>query len=123
MKSQDETNGPLVPATLEEITAIDSVLYAYLSFLRGGVEPSKQRDEQIELTQKVRRRIRPMRTFQAGKVVQLTPQEAGTMRAAMVAFVELLRVMIPQSQDRDATMAFVESLLRRLSAETVPRND
>ncbi len=123
MNSQGDENGPLVPTTLQEIMTIDSILYAYLSFLRGGIEPSKQRDEQIELTRKIRRRIKPIRTFQAGKVVQLTPQEAGTMRAAMVAFVELLRAMIPQSPDRDSTIAYVESLRQRLSGEVVPPNN
>jgi len=97
---------PAIPLSMKDILTIDSALQGYLSYVRGAIPCSVQRDVRISKLQDLRTRLTalpdtgtPAITF----CIPLTFEDIETLNGALRGFISLVSTFILQSQERDET--------------------
>lgn len=96
--------------------ALMYVLEGYIAYTRRTMPPSKRRDEEINLLERVRRQLGPL---QYGQVVQvsiaLSLEEIAALEHALCIFITLTRKNVARSPQRDQTLAALDELRRALA--------
>jgi hypothetical protein len=93
-----------------------NVLEGYIGYTRRTVPPSKKRDEEISLLERVRRHLA---LLQCSKVVQVTIplslEELAALEHAMGVFVKLVRKNVARSQERDHALSCIDALRQAIA--------
>ena len=116
---------PLMPLSGSDLRAMVAIVTAYRTYLRHGVPPSPKRDRSIRLLQELERRLTPLVAAPQGQeehVIPLTMQEIQVLEEAMDGFVQVVRQLLPLSNQRDDLLHEIEGLRdylhRAFTAET-----
>ena len=102
---------PQVRVGLGDIQVLLSMLTGYLTYLRKAVLPSPRRETRIRMLEGLQRRLAalltsPRRTEETQ--FWLTRQETWALDEALSGFVQVVRVIIPASSERDETLREIE---------------
>ena len=95
---------PHVPLSGNDLRAMVAILTAYLTYPRHGVPPSPKRERDIRLLQGLERRLTLLVAAPQGqeeRVIPLTTQEIQVLEEAMDGFVQVVRQLVPPSNQRD----------------------
>lgn len=109
---------PQLTIGLNDLHVIDSILMAYLAYLRKGTPSSSERDNQIRISLGLRQRLAALFAISCQQVeipILLTVQELHTLEEAMDSFARLTRKLIPPSAQRDETLQQVKNFRRMLT--------
>lgn len=121
VQGKPHENIPTVQLSFNDISVIESAVMGYLSYLRGGVPPSRIRDTRIQLLQGVRSRLAKMLLHDTAETaIPLTCSEIQALHEALAGFARLVRQIVPPSQERDETLQVFERLRRDLALRLSP---
>src|SRR6266700_2832150 len=97
------------------LTAIDEAVKGYLSYLRGGVPPSHNRNLRIKRLQNLHLRLANV-PKEPGVSTHFprSPADNEALQAALKGFVRLVRQMVPPSPKRDEVLQALEDLSQQL---------
>jgi len=91
--------------------ALLSMLTGYLAYLRKAVLPSPRRETQLRTLEGLQRRLAALLTASRqdeDTPIWLTQQEIRALDEALSGFVQVVRMMIPASSERDETLREIE---------------
>ena len=115
---------PLMPLNGNDLRAMVAIVTAYRTYLRHGVPPSPKRERSMRLLQGLERRLTPLVAAPQGqeeRVIPLTTQEIQVLGEAMDGFVQVVRQLVPPSNQRDDLLQEIEGFRnyvhRALTAE------
>ncbi len=115
---------PLMPLSGNDLRAMVAILTDYRTYLRHGMSPSPKREHSILLLQGLERRLTPLVAVPQGQeehVIPLTTQEIQVLGEAMDGFVQLVRQLVPPSNQCDELLQEIEDfrdyMHRALTAE------
>ncbi|HET9921537.1 MAG TPA: hypothetical protein VFQ30_16965 [Ktedonobacteraceae bacterium] len=109
---------PQLTIGLNDLYVIDSMLMAYLAYLRKGVASSPERDTRIRVALTLRQRFAALVAVsqeQGEMPILLTVQEFHTLEEAMDSFARLTRKLISPSAQRDETLQQVKAFRHMLT--------
>ena len=115
---------PHLPLSGNDLRAMVAIVTAYRIYLRHGVPPSPKRERSMRLLQGLERRLTPPLAAPQGqeeRVIPLTTQEIQVLGEAMDGFVQVMRQLVPPSNQRDDLLHEIEGFRnyvhRALTAE------
>ena len=115
---------PHVPLSGTDLRAMVAIVTAYRTYLRHGVPPSPKRERSMRLLQGLEQRLTPLVAAPQGQeesVIPLTTQEIQVLEEAMDGFVQVVRQLVPPSNQRDDLLQEIEGFRdyvhRALTAE------
>jgi hypothetical protein len=115
---------PLMLLSGSGLRAMVAIVTAYRTYLRHGMPPSPKRERSMRLLQGLERRLTPLVAAPQGQeehVILLTTQEIQVLGEAMDGFVQVVRKLVPPSNQRDDLLheieGFRDSMHRALTAE------
>ncbi len=116
---------PQVPLSGNDLQAMVAIVTAYRTYLRHGVPPSPKRERNMRLLHGLEQRLTPLVAApqrQEERIIPLTTQEIQVLGEAMDGFVQVVRQLVPPSNQRDDLLQEIEGfrdyLHRALTAET-----
>ncbi len=102
---------PHVPLSGNDLRAMVAIVTAYRTYLRHGVPPSPKRERSMRLLHGLERRLTPLMAAPQGQeesVIPLTTQEIQVLGEAMDGFVQVMRQLVPPSNQRDDLLQEIE---------------
>ncbi len=115
---------PHVPLSGSNLRAVVAIVTAYRTYLCHGVPPSPKRERSMRLLQGLEGRLTPLVAAPQGqeeRVIPLTTQEIQVLEEAIDGFVQVVRQLVPPSNQRDDLLHEIESfrdyLHRALTAQ------
>ena len=102
---------PHVPLSGNDLRAMVAIVTAYLTYLRHGVPPSPKRERSMRLLHGLEQRLTPLVAApqrQEESVIPLTMQEIQVLGEAMDGFVQVVRQLVPPSNQRDDLLQEIE---------------
>jgi hypothetical protein len=102
---------PLRPLSGTHLRAIVAIVTAYRTYLHHGVLPSPKRERSLRLLQGLERRLTPLVAAPQGQeehIIPLTTQEIQVLGEAMDGFVQVVRQLVPPSNQRDDLLHEIE---------------
>ena len=117
---------PTIPLSMSDILTIDSALRGYLSYVKGAVPASTERDVEIQKLQDLRTRLRALPENETPHMVfciPLTREDIEALTDALRGFTHLVNMLVPSSQERDAVLQSFEDLRQQLALmiDTTPK--
>ena len=109
---------PNIPLSMSDILTIDSALRGYLSYVRGAVPASAERDVEIQKLQGLRTRLTALPEHGTPHVVfciPLTVEDMEALTNALRGFTHLVTMLVPPSQERDGVLQSFEELRQQLA--------
>jgi hypothetical protein len=102
---------PHVTLSCNDLRAMVTIVTAYLTYLRHGLPPSPKRERSIRLLQGLEQRLTPLVAAPQGQeesVIPLTTQEIQVLGEAMDGFVQVVRRLVPPSNQRNDLLQEIE---------------
>jgi hypothetical protein len=108
---------PQAPISCNDLRAIVAIVTAYLAYLRNRKPPLLKRERTLRLLQGIQQRLTahvaaPQQLEETS--IPLTAQEIHALEDAMGGFVQLVRQVIPSSNQRDDLLQQIEDLREHL---------
>lgn len=95
---------------------LGSVLEGYIGYMRRTAPPSRKRDEEISLLERVRRQLALLRCGNVAQVtIPLSREELAALEHAMSVFVRLVRENVARSHERDYALSCIDELRKAVA--------
>jgi len=105
---EQEMSVPQLSISLNDVAVLDTMIAAYLAYVRGASRLSRKHASQIAALQRLRTRLRELSTATQETRFLLTFSEAETLEQAIEGFTRLCRGAIAPSKERDEVLAQCE---------------
>jgi hypothetical protein len=105
---------PTLPVGMGDLRALRSIVHSYMALLRRTVPPSRKRDEEMAVLQRLHFRMAGIPADAVEVRVNLTVSEIQALSKAIAGFAAFVRRKVPASRHRDETLGMLEKLRQDL---------
>ncbi|HZS78818.1 MAG TPA: hypothetical protein VFA41_19565 [Ktedonobacteraceae bacterium] len=105
---------PTLPIGMGDLRALRSIVHSYMALLRRTVPPSRKREEEMAVLQRLYFRMQGIPADAVEVRVDLTVSEIQALSKAISGFAAFVRHKVPASRYRDETLGMLEQLRQDL---------
>jgi hypothetical protein len=106
---------PTVQLGFNDLATVRSIIRAYITYTRRVSQPTRAREEQIQLLESLYLRMASIPVNVADMAILLSVADIVALDCAIAGFCAFVRNKVPPSQERDETLQDVERLRQDLA--------